>query len=197
MSPAQPASGWPTLLATLAAVYTHYYAFFVVLAENLFVCLALLLRRRWRVLGGWLATQAVLVLAYLPWIAVQSAFLGGKASARFEEWDLATALRIAGETLSTFGAGLAVPPTVSWVVAALFLVAAGAGLVALFRRRQWEPWLIVAYFLVPLFLAWLVNPIMPFFYARYLLLISPAFYLLVGWGVVALGTCGGRWLPWG
>jgi hypothetical protein len=180
------------LLATLAAIYTHYYAFFVVLAENLFVCLALLASRRWRVLGGWLVTQAVLIMAYLPWIVVQSAFLGGKASARFEEWDLATALRIAGETLSSFGAGLAVSPAVSWGALGLFLVVAGAGLVALLRRRQWEPWLIVAYLLVSLFLAWLVNPIMPFFYPRYLLLIAPAFYLLVGWGAVALGQL---WRP--
>jgi mannosyltransferase len=175
------------LLATLAAVYTHYYAFFVVLAENLFVCPALLLCRRWRVLGGWLVTQAVLVLAYLPWIAVQSSFLGGKVSTRFEEWNIATAVRIVGQTLSSFGAGLAVPPIGSMVVLALFLVTAAAGLAALLRRRQLEPWLFVAYLLVPLFLAWLVNPIMPFFYPRYLLLIAPAFYLLVGWGVVAIG----------
>jgi hypothetical protein len=175
------------ILATLAAIYTHYYAFFVVLAENLFVCLALLLRRRWRVLGGWLATQAVLVVAYLPWIVVQSAFLSGKASTRFEEWDLATWMRIAGETLFSFGAGLAVSPTISWVAVVLFLVVIAAGMLALLRRRQTEPWLIVAYLLTPLFLAWLVNPIMPFFYPRYLLLIAPAFYVLAGWGVVALG----------
>ena len=35
---------------------------------------------------------------------------------------------------------------------------------------------------------------MPFFYARYLLLIAPAFYLLAAWGVVVLGRL---WRPLG
>jgi 4-amino-4-deoxy-L-arabinose transferase-like glycosyltransferase len=175
------------LLATLAAAYTHYYAFFVVLAENLVVVLSLLRRRRWPDLGRWLAAQGILVLAYLPWIAVQTGFLSGKASARFEEWDLTTAGRIAGETLAAFAAGLAVPSLTSWLVAALFLIAIAAGVAALFRRREPEPWLIGAYLLLPLFLAWAINPIMPFFYARYLLLIAPAFCILAAWGVMVWG----------
>jgi hypothetical protein len=72
-------------------------------------------------------------------------------------------------------------------VATLFGLMLVSGLPALVRRRQPEPWLIVAYFSLPLFLAWLVNPIMPFFYARYLLLIAPAFYLLAAWGAMSWG----------
>lgn len=173
-------------LATLGAAYTHYYAFFVILAENLVIVLYLLRQRR-ADLGRWLATQSTLVLAYISWIVVQAGFLRGKANTRFEEWDLATALRIAGETLSAFGAGPAVGPAVTWPVALLFLLAIAAGVVAVFRRRQPESWLIAAYLFVPLFLAWAANPIMPFFYARYLLLIAPAFFLLAAWGVMAWG----------
>jgi mannosyltransferase len=172
-------SPWPYvayILTTLAAVYTHYYAFFAVLAENLVIILALLRGPRWPGLIRWLVAQGIVALAYVPWIVVQSSFLSGKASARFEEWGLASALRIAGETLGVFGAGLAVPSTAVWVVTPLFLMA------------------ILAYLLLPLFLAWAVNPIMPFFYARYLLLIAPAFYLLAAWGVVVLGRL---WRPLG
>jgi hypothetical protein len=43
-------------------------------------------------------------------------------------------------------------------------------------------------------LAWLVNPVMPFFYPRYLLLIVPAFCLLVAWGVLAWARL---WRPLG
>lgn len=175
------------VLTTLAATYTHYYAFFVILAQNLVIVLVLLRRRDWAAMGRWLLAQAVIVLAYAPWIIVQTGFLSGKASARFEEWDLATALRIVGETFGAFGAGLAVPATGARVVVLLFLLAILVGLLALFRRRQPEPWLIVAYLLLPLSLAWVVNPIMPFFYSRYLLLIAPAFYILAAWGVVAWG----------
>jgi mannosyltransferase len=175
------------LLTSLAAAYTHYYAFFVILAENLVVVPSLLRRRRWPALRRWLAAQGALALAYIPWIAVQTGFLSGKASARFEEWDLTTAGRIAGETLIAFAAGLAVPPPASWLVATLFLIAVGAAVASLFRRREPGPWLIVAYLLLPLFLAWAVNPIMPFFYARYLLLIAPAFCILTAWGVMVWG----------
>jgi mannosyltransferase len=170
-------------LATLAAAYTHYYAFFVVLAENLVVLPYLLRRRRRPAARRWLLTQAALAIAYVPWIAVQSRFLGDKASARFDEWSLGTALRIAGQTVTAFGAGLSIPSSVAWIVAALFLIAVAAGLVRLLRQRRPAPWLIAAYLLLPLLLAWAVNPIMPFFYARYLLLIAPAFYLLAAWGI--------------
>jgi hypothetical protein len=178
--------------ATLAAAYTHYYAFFVILAENLVVVLSLLRRRRRSDLGRWLAMQGALALAYLPWIVVQSGFLSSKASARFDEWDLSTAARIAAETMTAFGAGLTIPPAAMGVISVLFVIAVVAGLVALPRRRQPEPWLIASYLLLPLFLAWAVNPIMPFFYARYLLLIAPAFYLLAAWGVQGLGRL---WQP--
>jgi mannosyltransferase len=173
------------LAFTLGAVYTHYYAFFVVLAENLAVLPTLIRRRRWPALRRWLAMQAAIAVAYVPWIVVQSRFLGGKAGARFGEWDLGTALRIVGQAVTAFGAGLAVPPVRGWIIAALFLIAVAAGTVVLLRRRAPASWLVGAYLAVPLFLAWAVNPIMPFFYARYLLLIVPAFYLLAAGGVAA------------
>jgi mannosyltransferase len=180
------ARGWLAYcLVTLAAVYTHYYAFFVILVENLVIILSLLRNRRRSALTRWLLAQGVMALAYLPWVVLQTGFLSGKASTRFEEWNLATALRIAGQTFSAFGAGLAVSPTAAWLIASLFLLAIAAGLLALFRRRRPEPWLIAAYLFLPLLLAWLANPVMPFFYARYLLLIAPAFYLLAAWGIVA------------
>jgi mannosyltransferase len=180
------------LLATLAAAYTHYYAFFVILAEDL-VLLFFLLRQRQRVaLGRWLAGQGVVALAYLPWIAVQSGFLGGKVSTRFAEWNLTTALRIAGETVRAFSAGLGALPAVAWVAAALFLTAIGAGLWVAMDRQRAEAWLIAAYLVLPLALAWIVNPIMPFFYPRYLLLLVPGFYVLAAAGIMVWGRL---WRP--
>jgi mannosyltransferase len=182
------------LVTTLGAVYAHYYAFFVVLAENLVILPALLRQRHGPALRRWLVAQAALVLAYVPWIALQAHFLSGKASARFDEWDLSTALHIAAQTFAAFGAGLTVPSAAAWFITALFLIAIAAGLVTLLRQRRPAPWLIVAYLFLPMILAWAVNPIMPFFYARYLLLVAPAFYLLAAWGIVAWGSL---WRPLG
>jgi 4-amino-4-deoxy-L-arabinose transferase-like glycosyltransferase len=186
------------LVFTIAAAYTHYYAFFAIVAENV-VAIPLLLRRGKGEVGRWLGAQGVLIAAYVPWFVVQSGFLGGKASARFGEWDLAAAWRIAGDTLTAFGAGLAVAPSTGWLITVPFLVVLGTGLLFLSRLRSsaqgWGgAWLIVAYLFLPLVLAWIVNPIMPFFYARYLLLVAPAFYLLVAWGVLSLGRA---WRPLG
>jgi mannosyltransferase len=193
-------------LAGLAAAYTHYYAFFVLLAENLVLFPALLLRRQWVEARRWLAVQGAIALAYLPWIAVQTGFLEGKASARFGEWGTA-AVRIASETLTALSGGLALSGGATRVLALTFLSAVGAGLFLALRkaagaRRGWignmgrvEGLLLSSYLAFPLVLAWAVDPIMPFFYARYLLLIAPAFYLLAALGLAPLLRQ--SWLPLG
>lgn len=192
-------------LSGLAAVYTHYYAFFVLLAENL-VLFPALLRARRSGARRWLAVHGAMAVAYLPWIAVQTGFLEGKASARFAEWR-AAALRIASETLTAFAGGLALQPAAAWAVALLFLVAVAAGLFLALRPAlaadrgaragagRVEGLLLASYLLVPLVLAWAVDPIMPFFYARYLLLLAPAFYLLAALGLAPLLRR--PWLPLG
>ena len=192
-------------LSGLAAVYTHYYAFFVLLAENL-VLFPALLRARRSGARRWLAVHGAMAVAYLPWIAVQTGFLEGKASARFDEWG-AAALRIALETLTAFAGGLALQPAAAWAVTLLFLVAVAAGLFLALRPAlaadrgaragagRVEGLLLASYLLVPLVLAWAVDPIMPFFYARYLLLLAPAFYLLAALGLAPLLRR--PWLPLG
>lgn len=192
-------------LSGLAAVYTHYYAFFVLLAENL-VLFPALLRARRSGARRWLAVHGAMAIAYLPWIAVQTGFLEGKASARFAEWG-AAALRIASETLTAFAGGLALQPDAAWAVALPFLVAVAAGLFLALRpalaadrgaravASRVEGLLLASYLLVPLVLAWAVDPIMPFFYARYLLLLAPAFYLLAALGLAPLLRR--PWLPLG
>jgi len=47
--------------------------------------------------------------------------------------------------------------------------------------------LLLAWLVIPLILAWLVNPIMPFFQERYLLVVAPAFVILVARGLKWLG----------
>ena len=182
----------PYFLTTVAAIYTHYYAFSILLVQNLVILPALLVRRRWSAAGRWLAVQGAIALAYLPWIAIQGGFLSGKANTRFDEWTLTAAGRIVGETLTMLGAGLAVSPTTGWTITALFLIAIVTGLPGLWKSRTLSKWLIVAYLFLPLLLAWIVNPFMAFFYPRYLLLIAPAFYLLAAWGVM---TWGQLWRP--
>ncbi len=191
--PDRPGGPWPYaayLLVTIALVYTHYYALALVAAQNLVLLPFFVVRRRWPALRRWIALQAAVVLAYAPWIVAQSRFLGDRAGARFGEWNLSTALRIAGETARAVSAGLAVPATAAWVISGVFLAIVASGLFVLLSRRGLGAWLIAAHLLLPPFLAWIVHPIMPFFYPRYLLIIVPAFYLLAARGVLSLGRLG-------
>jgi hypothetical protein len=80
-------SAWTLyLLATLAALYTQYGAFWVIAAQNL-AALAL-----WRGrLCVWLAGQMLLALAFLPWALGQAAFLAQPGNLRAGGFSLARA----------------------------------------------------------------------------------------------------------
>ena len=224
------------LLATAATIFTHYYALFVVVAQNAFV-IALLcpepsvlgpedqgLVEGWRrdrgfdtpsatqPKGGlrrWLAVQAALALSFVPWVLAQRGFLGGKASARFDELTLPVLLSIVKRSLVAFSVGTTVEAPLGHYLTLAFLLLVALGLAAAFRRRadgrgvlspqslglrtkglskgRWQTWLFLAWLVIPLACAWLVNPIMPFFQERYLLIIAPAFIILAACGLEWMG----------
>jgi hypothetical protein len=66
------------VLVSIAALYTHYYALFALLVENLFF-LVLLLRRRVgkRLFWTWLAAEVLVALAFVPWLPNFLPLLGG------------------------------------------------------------------------------------------------------------------------
>jgi len=173
------------LLATAAAMFTHYYALFVVVAQNAFLI------ARWsrdrRRLRRWLAVQAALALSFLPWVLAQRGFLGGKASARFDELTLPGLIGIVKRSLVAVSVGTTVESPLGDYLTLTFLLLVALGLVAAFYRRadgdRWQPWLLLAWLLIPMICAWLVNPIMPFFQERYLLVVAPAFIVLVARGL--------------
>jgi 4-amino-4-deoxy-L-arabinose transferase-like glycosyltransferase len=171
-------------LTSAFAIYTHYSAFFVVAAQNLF---ALWQLRRDRVaLARWLALQAALIVAYVPWILVQSAFLQSKASARFDEWGWSGIELIFGKTFLAFSIGLTVEAPLAQFATAIFLLTALLGVCAIARARHHKAIVLPLYFIVPIVIAYLVNPIMPFFFERYVLVALPGFLLLVAWGLDTL-----------
>jgi len=115
-------------LATAAAIFTHYYALFVVVAQNV-ALLALWRHDRGR-LRRWLSVQAVLALSYLPWVLAQRGFLGGKASARFDELTLSVLSSIVKRSLVAFSVGTTVAPPLAYYLTLAFLLLAALGLVA-------------------------------------------------------------------
>lgn len=179
------ASSVAFFISTALALYTHYYAFFVLAAENLYMFARL--RGRAAALVRWGLLQVLLLVAYVPWVIVQSGFLGGKASARVDEWSWSGVELIFGRTLVAFSSGLSATPLLGQVSAVIFVVLMAAGLILAVRARRRMSWLIPLYLAIPLVIAWLVNPVLPFFYERYVLLALPAFYLLAALGLDEVG----------
>ncbi len=192
------------LVFALLAVYTHYSAFFLIAAENVYM--VLVWWRNSRHMRRWALLQAAVVLAYLPWIAVQTSFLSGKASARFDEWSWRGIEMVFGKTFLAFGMGL----TADWpwlhIGAALFLAVAILGIVSILipghrdhpvlgqatpggslaehaARTDLRPWMAPLCFTVPVVIAWLVDPVMPFFFERYVLVALPGFCITAGLGL--------------
>lgn len=62
---------------TLAAVYTHYYAFILIIAQGAVVLAST--RLRGRALTNWLVAQAAVLVAYVPWLPYMSTQFGWHA----------------------------------------------------------------------------------------------------------------------
>jgi 4-amino-4-deoxy-L-arabinose transferase-like glycosyltransferase len=186
---------------TSLAMYTQYYAAFVPLAQTLFV---LLLFRRYRpILGRWIAAQAALAVAYLPWLAYAGpklvAYVGDKL---VKEGDVPVGLfTYLQRHLVAFSVGHLGPARSSLVwLALLFVALAFLGLaVGLLASRGEKPsgWrerhavvFTLLYLAVPVFLGYAVNLRYPFTspaIERLFLLSAPAFYLLIALGLSWIG----------
>lgn len=175
---------------TLLALYTHYSAFFVLAAQNVFALIHF--RNQRAALMRWFVRQVFFVIAYLPWIIVQTSFLRGKASARFDEWGWHGIEMIFGKTFLAFSAGVTTEFPIPQIAATLFLTFAVFGVYVMARAKdsstplrsaQNVAWFALMYFLVPIIIAYVVNPIMPFFFERYVLVALPGFLLVVAFGI--------------
>ncbi len=169
------------VFVTALSLYVHYYSFLLLAAENLLFLLTLIDRKEKRsFLASWLNSQLFLALLFLPWA---KAPLGRMASGYLE---LRSQVFGASPTpplefLHQVMVGLTLGPTLSteglyrWLILALFILLFLLG--ALHRRPHRCP--ILTYFLVPTFLAYLVDLYSPHFAPRYLLLVAPAYYLIL------------------
>lgn len=171
-------------LAELAALYTHYYEAFILLALNLFV-FATLWRNR-RKIVEWLGVQIVLAILYLPYPLILSnrvsAYGEGSGRQGVALWD------IARETFSTFVLSETLDATLrAWLWIPFALVAL-TGLIFLFSRDKNRALFFILYAGIPTLSVFALNTIRPLYLERYLNGIAPAYYLLLAVGIVALSN---------
>jgi len=202
------------VVITAAAVYTHYFAFTVVLAENLAFGLWLvgrtptltLPRQQGRgdphpgpppppqgrglvgVLLPWLVAQVAVAILFLPWLRVILQ-QWGNWPATSEPFGLPTLLVRAA---AVFSLGRQVEPAaVVWPLAActaIFLL----GALPWGEREDGRPlvsWLLaILYFFTPLLVMYLLSLRRPLYEPKHLLVAAPAYALLLGNGLWRLAA---------
>jgi mannosyltransferase len=177
-------------LAALAAPYAHLYACFVLLFQGLFVLLWIW-RSRPRVpfLRAWLLSQVGIGLGFLPWIGIVLREYASNATYWPGILDLK---RFLLDTVVAFSAGLTLPLDRAGWTATAFLLALGVGCASLVFRRseprlRWQGFsLTLFYLMVPTLAALIISYRHPKYAPRYLLLVTPAYYLLAAKGLATL-----------
>lgn len=202
----QRLSRWHLLyvIASLGAIYSHYYGFFAIIAQNLVILVRL--RRLWRWLPVWIALQFALALGFAPWLprllGQQGVQAGNATRDYLSAWGWQGFQMVWGRGLRSFSLGLSAAPDFQWLWIPTALLALWGALGpdggdppaapaegldwAISRGGLRNALLIGA--LTPPTLAWLTLPFTPFFYERYLLGALGPFVTLAGIGIASLLT---------
>lgn len=166
------------------AVFTHYFAFLIVLAHTIFFVLHL---RPFRPIAlRWLSLMTILAVLFLPWAVTIGAENG--YSAAVPTWILSIRWFEPLLTLWTFSIGATLAK--NSVPGLLGIIIFGLGFISSFFATQELPkqkkrllWL---WLLIPMLLIYLISLSGSFslYVDRYLIVVLPVFLLLVAWGWV-------------
>ncbi|MCA1553682.1 MAG: glycosyltransferase family 39 protein, partial [Chloroflexi bacterium] len=183
------------LLTTLLAIYTHYFAFFVLAAEDLWF-LAQWFRNKSQIknrkseIVAWLGVHFLLVLFYLPWVAVQAGDLSSRANTRTSALSPQGVWDVISKSLSALFVGSTLDGTAQAIVALALLLVAVVGWHA-YRRSPLVHLLALALAL-PIVGALIISPLLPYFRERFQLVVSMPFIILLAFGLDAASAMRSR-----
>lgn len=183
-------------LTNIAAVYTHYFGFTLLVFQFIYALYIVVTRRDVRSgLRPMLVSFAAILIAFLPWVPFVLNRLGEDASYFRGELKLDEALR---HILINFSVGESVLENIAQYLALGWMVVLIIALIATLlanRSRTTElsshpttrsVIFSLLYLLIPLVLLLFLFSRNPKFNARYLMLASPGLYLMLGAGLAAL-----------
>lgn len=194
-------------VAAAGALYSHYFAATVLVAENLAV--AILVASRWRTSGkatalhgvaGWAICQVAALVCFAPWLTIMLQ--------QWANWPAVSQAFTAPELIAraavAFSAGLAVEEGAGWLPAVVLGALMIAGVALRTSKRPGgssgadapalSPRVLAAlYLLMPLAIMFLLSLRRPLYNPKFLLVAAPAWCLLAGAGIQALASiAGGR-----
>ncbi len=167
-------------LSISLALYTHYFAITVLLAQALMVAVALVSRRDYARSGYWLAAAAGAGILLAPWapFALRQVFDYQNHSLLTPNWQT-----VFYSTWQTFNLGVTVNAVqvAPILVAILAVFVVGLGL-AFKRGVPSRPGLAVllVYMALPLLVGLALFRLKPMFHPKYFMMASPAYLLLLG-----------------
>jgi len=176
------------LLATLCLLYSDYFGFLVLLAQGTF----LLIKKKYKLL---LISNCILLIAYFPWLPmfITQIKTGMLATETLPEWGNlvnVSFLKAIPLTLVKFTIGritifdkrlyTAVSGVILFFIGSLMIRWIIKGRKSPITNHQSQ---ITLWFFVPLIVSWLASLFIPNFQPFRLLLILPAFYLILAVGI--------------
>jgi uncharacterized membrane protein len=179
----------PWFISTLLALYTQYFAFFSLAAQNIFVW------RHWRAdhanVRRWIMAQLALALCYAPWAIAQMGYLSHRANTRTHTLSIGGVYEVITKTLGALFIGATIEGSQQIFTALLALLFASVGYFAM--RRSPFALLLLLCIVTPIGGALIANPLLPYFRERFMLLASPPFIILIAHGLAFLMTQA-RWM---
>jgi mannosyltransferase len=189
--------------ANVAALYTHYFAFFILAFQAVYVLAVLAVQgfRPLHVLIGSLASAVATVLLYVPWLpylftryGTDTSYWSGQLKIHEILVDIAVFFAGGESVTEPVGIVLAVGFGLVFVLALIALVSQAAGAAQpaadgetdLLPSSYFPLLFLLLYFLLPTFLILAVSYNSPKFNARYVMVSHPAFLLILAGGLAAL-----------
>jgi hypothetical protein len=206
-------------IVTLLAIYSHYFAFFVLAAEDLYLLWCRWSERRMkdesslgrdeqarltrgerggrrkgeavRQVRTMVVMQALLALLYVPWVIEQYGYLTHQANTRLSTLSLHGIWDVISKSLGALFIGTTLDGALQVPAALICLALAVIG----FVPNRWSVRanaptdhttavaLLALVIVVPILGAIAVNPLLPFFRERFLLIASPAYIVLMTLGI--------------
>ena len=183
------------VLAVAAMLYTHYYGFFVVASQGLYLVWVRAPLTTWK---RWVASGFGVILLLIPWVpALLGQVLSGRAWPTFRPplqplllLDTLLSLVVGRPVFDPLGVEV-LPAAVAWALAVAAAVVLAAGAKALADRRG-SLALVISASVLPIMLAFGVSYARHVFAPRYLSFALPGVALLLAAGVIPRAV-GRRW----
>jgi len=180
------------------ALYTHYFALFVLLFQGLFAIYWLWRHGSRSLWCKWLMANLAIVLLFLPWMPILYHQVTTGGGGWVERSVGRPSLRALADTWIYFSIGLnrqLYPVLLRRVAYGLFVVCLVVVISRLSQEREREAVLFcLMYVAVPLLIAWLLSQAKPMYTIRYLLPFLPAYCILVAAGIDGLRWDGVRFV---